>query len=227
VLGGLFAGLLVPVPLLLLHWLADPSEQVGSLLLALALLAIAAPRLYLLGLRPLRRRVLLQPAGFTLLDGRHGQAFAFDRVARLYQVADFPALLGLPFARKRSLLVVMEDGRTVKLTPLVSQIERLTRAIREAVSDRLLREARARLRTCRGVDFGSLGVRPGGLVRGGRLLSWAQVGEPVVRGGWLSIRQKQDGAVWTREPVANVPNLDVLLELVRCNGDSSAEDETP
>jgi hypothetical protein len=204
------AGALSGAPLLLVPFLLAAGHFVAALLL----LAFCCPLLWLLCLRPLRQRVRLYPAGFTILNGSRAEPFPFDAVARVYHHTEQAVVDGVPLPTRHSFTVVAEDGRRAHLSPFLSDVAALGEAIKQSVFDRLLRQALDELGAGGEVDFDVVVVRPDGLHQGNGALRWEDLGEVAVRGGSLYVGDRRSPGAWGFWAVTKVPNLEVLLALI-------------
>ena len=93
-------------------------------------------------------------------------------------------------------------------------LAQLITTIKRQVYPRLLKEYLQHLRNGQPIPFGPLQVRPEGVVKGQRRLSWSEVASAELKDGRIVLKTNQRGAP-IRVRANSVPNAEICLQLIQ------------
>ncbi len=105
-----------------------------------------------------------------------------------------------------------EDGTALTLSPSIGEVEALVDEVRVRMTEQKAGPLEARLASGGAVRFGAIEARAEGLLLGGKVLSWRDVGAIDAEGGSILVRDRE-GGVWGQAGLGEVPNAFLLVEL--------------
>ena len=122
--------------------------------------------------------------------------------------------------------ICLRSGKTFvlcNLTDLLADYERLVATIIEQADTRKLPQALADLESGRPVDFGGLQLAPEGIIHGGHVLPWAEVGTIMSDPFRVSIARRDAWLSWAIVPSGQLRNRFLLQTLVNRFKDAAQE----
>jgi hypothetical protein len=159
--------------------------------------------------------VRLHENGLLIARGGTAQACPWDTVTEVYQRLTTVTAYGIPLRTSHRYTLNTRGGDTYQFNNNLVGIEELGPAIAVGVAAHLLPGAREVCRAGLTVTFGKLHVGRVGIGEvNGELLPWNDVQEIGCHEGYLSVVARGRWLNWCNIPVANIPNLLVLLALV-------------
>lgn len=123
-------------------------------------------------------------------------------------------VLGLIWGTRSSLRLEISAGRNQRFPDTLAGLAQLITTIKRKVYPRLLNEYSAHLKSGQPIAFGPLQVRPEGVAKGQRRLSWSEVASAELKDGKILIKTNQSGAP-IRVRTNAVPNAEICLQLVQ------------
>jgi hypothetical protein len=120
--------------------------------------------------------------------------------------------LGIAFQLRPQITLFRAKGRPIRLDSRLQKTTSLTRRIKSNLYPRLWPLMADRWQAGRAIGFNRLTVHPKAFYLGKQPVPWEQVARLGVRSGFLVIELETGGPV--RFPVAEVPNLELLFQLV-------------
>jgi hypothetical protein len=136
----------------------------------------------------------------------------WDEITGIATAAYQDHFLGLALRLRPQITIYRRSGRPIRLDGRLQKITSLTRRLKSNLYPRLWPEISARLKAGNPVQFGPLSVHPKVLYLKHQSIPWEQVSRLSVRSGFLVVELEAGKPV--RIPVAHIPNLELLLQLV-------------
>lgn len=130
-------------------------------------------------------------------------------------------MLGFIWGSRSKLRLELDGGHRLQFTDTLAGLPQLTSIVKRRIYPRLLTEFTASLRDGQPIAFGPLLLRPEGLQKGQRRLSWAEVDTAELRDGRVSIRLRRQGAP-IRVSAGKLPNVEICLQLIQHYANQSA-----
>ncbi len=215
-----------------LFWAHGPAAMGGIL----AKLLIAPPIAGIAMLWHLYRtrglHVLLYPTGLLRLQRGVVESFPWDDITQVTLKADKATLMLVrdeksavgsawlavetpAFQLWNAILTVKRADETdAKFTPALSGYEDLVERVQRATFPPLFAAALGSVRDGQAASFGPYEVTPGGLLHGGRLAPWADLGDVTVGSKAITVKRKGKWLAWATAALDAVPNPHVFLALV-------------
>jgi hypothetical protein len=106
------------------------------------------------------------------------------------------------------------DGRRLRFSNEVKNIEQLGNTIQQQVSSRLLPKFVAAYNNGQAVPFGPFAISKDGVMHGKKSLSWAEVEGVSINNGYIHFKKQGGWFNWANVAAAAVPNLLIFLSLV-------------
>lgn len=117
-----------------------------------------------------------------------------------------------------SLDVRLEDGRRLRATRMLADLDGLVERVKRGAFPALLEDCRVRFNRGEALTFGPLRLSPEGVQAGRNRLQWGDVQAVEVRDGRLIIAAREPAGTILRTAADRVPNIDVCVQLVRLLG---------
>jgi hypothetical protein len=161
-------------------------------------------------------RVLVFPHGLVCL--RRGQAVVcrWDDVEEVWQdLTDQYTLFGLVHRPYYYYTLRLRDGSRVRFDHHLQDVRRLGDTVLRQTFPQLLRRALGALQAGEVLSYGGLTVSRHGLGNGKHVVPWGEVQQVGIYNGRVLVARGGKWLKWGDYPVKKVPNVHVLLELVR------------
>ena len=123
-------------------------------------------------------------------------------------------VLGLIWGSRSTLRLELSGGRKLRFPDTLAGLAQLITTIKRQVYPRLLKEYSQHLRNGQPIPFGPLQVRPEGVVKGQRRLSWSEVASAELKDGRIVLKTNQRGTP-IRVRANSVPNAEICLQLIQ------------
>jgi hypothetical protein len=200
----------------------DPGPAAGSFrgvfyLGALAVgLVVAGIAVIVRVLRQTGMRVMACPGGLVYTHGEQAEVIAWDDVEELrYEVMQAGHNYGGGYPRYK--VTRHSDGREFTFDNYLPNLRALSRIVERKTLKHMLPEEQEALDDGEVVRFGPLAVGRKGIRKGDEWLRWADVKDVTLdRGkGQIVISKEDKWLAWHRQPVNEVPNYHVFLEIAR------------
>lgn len=136
----------------------------------------------------------------------------WDEITGVASAAYQDHFLGLELQLRPQLSIHTVTGRQIRLDGRFQKIASLTRRVKSNLYPRLWPAMCEQLHSGRPVQFGRLAVHPQAFYLGNRPIPWEQVTRLSIRSGYLVVESPAGGPL--RIPVAQIPNLELMLQLV-------------
>lgn len=166
--------------------------------------------------------------GFAYYDGRKILEFRWQDIAAIYTRGDGNGSRG--FLRrnvKRVYTIVHQNGKVLRLSDDMEQVEEIYEEIRRRVYQPILTRCCTAYDSGETVRFGPFGLSQSlGLITATKSYHWDEIGRVTIQQGMLHLNPKGSG--WTTGFSAAsdlVPNLDVFLAMVNELAGLSAQDK--
>ena len=137
---------------------------------------------------------------------------AWDEITGIASAAYQDHFLGLALRMRPQITIFPAAGRPIRLDSRFQKITSLTRRVKSNLYPRLWPGMCEQLQAGHTVQFGRLAVHPKALYLGKRSIPWEQVTRLGARSGYLVVELQTGGPI--RVPVAQIPNLELMLQLV-------------
>ncbi|GAB2918528.1 DUF6585 family protein [Streptomyces mayteni] len=141
------------------------------------------------------------------------EALRYDSIGVLQDLMDL-RVNGTRAASIRQYNVLRPDGSVLHLKQFYAHPERWGPELQRDVTAVQLPLAQAALREGRPVAFGDLTLAPAGITVPKGTAPWHDVQRVGVENGVLVVHRAGASGAWWRKPVAKVPNVFMLMELV-------------
>jgi hypothetical protein len=105
-----------------------------------------------------------------------------------------------------------EDGAVISLGRAIGDVDALVDEVRVRMTEHKAGSLEARLAAGGAVRFGAVEARSDGLLLGGNLLPWSEVGAIEAEGGAIVLHDRT-GQVWGQAALGEVPNAFLLVEI--------------
>jgi hypothetical protein len=123
-------------------------------------------------------------------------------------------VLGLIWGSRSSLRLEIAGGGKLKFSDTLAGLEQLITTIKRHVYPRLLNEYSQHLQNGQPVGFGPLQVRPEGVAKGQRRISWSELASAELKDGKILLKTNQQGSP-IRVRTNAIPNAEICLQLIR------------
>jgi hypothetical protein len=158
------------------------------------------------------QQIWLYQEGMVAHTGPSQIAFHWDRVVEVYHLA-YAITSGKTVVKETHMLRLRVDGEsTVILNEDLMNAGKAAAEITSSVTRARFPMAVRALDAGVHIPFGPFTVTPEGITRE-ESLSWARIGSVKVSDGELTMTDST-GVTWSRAPLFQVPNIDLLIKLV-------------
>jgi hypothetical protein len=161
-------------------------------------------------------RVLVFPEGLVRLWRGDGQSVFWNEVDKIWK-----RKIDGHWARawQGSLVLKIEryDGRTMEFDDSLPRLDNLSEIIHRETLPYLLPQAAEDFTSGRTIAFGKLRVDRAGLKHESISIPWGDVQEIRVDDSLVAVYKKGKWSRWCQVPIAEIPNLHVLLALAQMN----------
>lgn len=184
--------------------------QLGFIIYYLNIVPIIALIWAINPLRNANLRVYIFTNGFIRARGRRGIAIRWEQIQTLWESVKHSA-----YGTRYTYTVHCTDGRVLKQgSPLLNCQDLGLRVMREVIK-RQFPVAKATYNAGQALSFGSITVSTQGLGTGGQIVPWSQIDRVTSQNGIVFPEKQGQRINWPAVKSAEVPNLPVLLALVR------------
>ncbi len=164
------------------------------------------------------KSIVIYEHGFMLHDRKVDEAWRWDDLASIRTAVTRQYFLGIRSGNRHMYTLARRDGERLVLDDRVRGVETLADRIREKALPMLYARYVPSLLHGQELAFGPVQVcKEKGIVIGKKTLAWGRIHQAVVENGALTITtvngQKTPRTV--RIPVAEVPNVDILLAIIQ------------
>ena len=161
-----------------------------------------------------RRRIHLYEQGFVYEDTSGGlEVFRWDRITLFQRVRT--RQYGTWKRRWYRLVVIRDDGETIRLTHVWAGMERLAHEVGPRATQAQLRVAQAALREGRSVDFGELSVNAHGVTGRRGSAPWSEIDVVTSRWARVTVLAADRFLPLHSAPAWKIPNVGLFLQLSR------------
>lgn len=189
------------------------KEVLSALILALIFFACGLP-LWTTARR--ERDLSLRTYADGLVYRRNNQETAarWNDVADVYEAAESRTVNGIPVGTFYKYTIEFKDGRRIKTSERLAEMEMFSRTIRSQLFPRLFVEAVERYNSGAEVKFGEISVNQSGIKYRQKVLPWGDLGETQLINGHLIILSTDGKKSWATVALARTPNYFVLTALL-------------
>lgn len=147
--------------------------------------------------------------------GRRDRTILWDDIRATYTTALSYGFLGLGRRQKQELLLVLLNGRKIRLDNRLHELDELADTIKGHLYPSLLAEYLRHFSSGEDLPFGPLRLSREGIHRGRRSVAWADFGEVKFQRGRLLVAPKPAADAPTlRAPAQNIPNVELCAQLI-------------
>jgi hypothetical protein len=161
---------------------------------------------------------VLYPDGLAFFNGSEVLIFRWPDVAAIkMQVVQYSAYHVIPVGASHTYTITNQNGQIIKLDDQLGKVQELFEVVRKAVFPILMKRSVEALASGQTLTFGSITLSKAvGVQKGNKLYHWNELGRVSVDNGVVNIRPRKGGLFGgIRAPVSNIPNVDVLVTLLR------------
>jgi hypothetical protein len=189
------------------------KESVSSLILALIFFACGVP-LWVIARR--ERDLLLRTFTDGLSYRRNHQEMAarWGDVENVYENIETRSVNGVPAGTFYKYTIELKDGKKIRTSERLAEMENFSRTIRAQLFPRLFVEAVEHYKSGADVKFGEITINKSGIGYRQKLLSWNSLRETQMINGHLKIIGADGNKAWATVLLAKIPNNFVLTALL-------------
>ncbi len=187
-----------------------------SALLAGIALAVTGLGALVAGRRQRWPEVRTYRRGLSVRSGRRQAQIPWKDIARVYTASIRYGLRRLGWKGHAQLTVILQDGRRLTLTNLLSDFDLLVETIKRNIYPRLLVRYTRAFNQGKPVRFGPLTLDAQGVHKGRKILLWHEIGQSVLRDGRLTLEPTATSRARRMQvPAHEVPNVDLCVQLLQ------------
>jgi hypothetical protein len=208
--GGILLVVWFVITVLLWQVEAGVASTVTVIVLALAALVVGWFMLHLWN-----RAVIVYARGFSYREGSRTALIPFDSIATVRQRAERRQFFGgLVRHTIYELHLLTHNDEQIMLNGFYNRMDELSLRLERQITEAQLEAAHRQLAGGGTVSFEGLTIDTDGLRRDGEILAWDAFGGHQVRNRRIDILDRQ-GNSWAAMRLSEVPNLRLLIELLR------------
>lgn len=207
---GFIVGALISIP--------QTAEISSALVLSVIGLGLLAGAVYCLlyGVIYKDWHVYIYERGFIYTRGKAPQVFRWDQVEAIWFQITRHYRNGIYTGTTYMYRVRRNDGQEVVLNNRFTKIAQLGELVNERICQTKLPQVIAALNAGQTVTFGPLSLSQAGLQNAkGALLPWQEITGVDVQSGYIAISKAGKWLKWSNQPVANIPNALLFINLAR------------